>query len=106
MRRARWRWPRLGRRAEPAVEMLRQTLVDAAALGRLDDLFRVYANLTTVLDLLGRREEAIAMAYEGIAEAEREGQATVYGNFLRANASESLYFMGRWPSAAVFVWTP
>ena len=86
-----------GDEPEPAVEMLRQTLVDAAALGRLDDLFRVYANLTTVLDLLGRREEAIAMAYEGIAEAEREGQATVYGNFLRANASESLYFMGRWP---------
>ena len=86
-----------GDEPEPAVEMLRQTLVDAAALGRLDDLFRVYANLTTVLDLLGRRDEAIAMAYEGIAEAEREGQATVYGNFLRANASESLYFMGRWP---------
>jgi DNA-binding CsgD family transcriptional regulator/tetratricopeptide (TPR) repeat protein len=86
-----------GEEPEPAVQMLRQTLVDAAALGRLDDLFRVYANLTTVLDLLGRREEAIAIAYEGIAEAEREGQATVYGNFLRANASESLYFMGRWP---------
>jgi DNA-binding CsgD family transcriptional regulator/predicted ATPase len=86
-----------GEEPEPAVELLRQTLVDAAALGRLDDLFRVYANLTTVLDLLGRRDEAIAMAYEGIAEAEREGQATVYGNFLRANASESLYFMGRWP---------
>ncbi|MGD0019193.1 MAG: LuxR C-terminal-related transcriptional regulator [Candidatus Limnocylindrales bacterium] len=85
-----------GEEPEPAVEMLRQTLVDAAALGRLDDLFRVYANLTTVLDLLGRREEAIAMAYEGIAEAEREGQATVYGNFLRANASDSLFFMGRW----------
>ena len=85
-----------GEEPEPAVQMLRQTLVDAAALGRLDDLFRVYANLTTVLDLLGRREEAIAIAYEGIAEAEREGQATVYGNFLRANASESLYFMGRW----------
>ena len=86
-----------GEEPEPAVAMLRQTLVDAAALGRLDDLFRVYANLTTVLDLLGRRDEAIAMAYEGIAEAERAGQATVYGNFLRANASESLYFVGRWP---------
>jgi DNA-binding CsgD family transcriptional regulator/tetratricopeptide (TPR) repeat protein len=85
-----------GEEPEPAVEMLRQTLVDAAELGRLDDLFRVYANLTTVLDLLGRRDEAIAMAYEGIAEAERAGQATVYGNFLRANASESLFFMGRW----------
>jgi len=85
-----------GDEPEPAVEMLRRTRDEAAALGRLDDLFRVYANLTTVLDLLGRREEAIAIAYEGIAEAEREGQATVYGNFLRANASESLYFMGRW----------
>jgi DNA-binding CsgD family transcriptional regulator len=49
-----------------------------------------------VLDLLGRREEAIAIAYEGIAEAERAGQATVYGNFLRANAAESLFFLGRW----------
>ena len=85
-----------GGEPEPAVEMLRKTRDEAAQLGRLDDLFRVYANLTTVLDLLGRREEAIAIAYEGIAEAEREGQATVYGNFLRANASDSLYFMGRW----------
>jgi DNA-binding CsgD family transcriptional regulator len=76
--------------------MLRQTRDEAAELGRLDDLFRVYANLTTVLDLLGRREEAIAIAYEGIAEAERAGQATVYGNFLRANAADSLYFLGRW----------
>jgi hypothetical protein len=49
-----------------------------------------------VLDLLGRREEAIAIAYEGIAEAERQGQATVYGNFLRANAADSLFFLGRW----------
>ncbi len=82
---------------EPAVWMLRQTRDQAAELGRLDDLFRVYANLTTVLDLLGRRDEAIAIAYEGIAEAERAGQATVYGNFLRANAADSLFFLGRWP---------
>jgi DNA-binding CsgD family transcriptional regulator/tetratricopeptide (TPR) repeat protein len=81
---------------EPAVAALRQTRDEAASLGRLDDLFRVYANLTTVLDLLGRREEAIAVAYEGIAEAERAGQATVYGNFLRANAAETLFFLGRW----------
>jgi len=85
-----------GEDPEPAVWMLRQTRDAAAELGGLDDLFRVYANLTTVLDLLGRREEAIAIAYEGIAEAERAGQATVYGNFLRANAAESLFFLGRW----------
>ncbi len=86
-----------GEDPEPAVRMLRQTRDQAAELGRLDDLFRVYANLTTVLDLLGRREEAIAIAFEGIAEAERAGQATVYGNFLRANAADSLFFLGRWP---------
>ena len=85
-----------GDQPERAVEMLRKTRDEAAQLGNLDDLFRVYANLTTVLDLLGRREEAIAVAYEGIAEAERAGQATVYGNFLRANAADSLYFLGRW----------
>jgi DNA-binding CsgD family transcriptional regulator/tetratricopeptide (TPR) repeat protein len=85
-----------GEDPEPAVSMLLRTRDEEAELGRLDDLFRVYANLTTVLQLLGRREEAIAIAYEGIAEAERAGQATVYGNFLRANASEPLFFMGRW----------
>jgi DNA-binding CsgD family transcriptional regulator/tetratricopeptide (TPR) repeat protein len=85
-----------GEDPEPAVWKLRQTRDEAADLGRLDDLFRVYANLTTVLDLLGRREEAIAIAFEGIAEAERAGQATVYGNLLRANAAESLFFLGRW----------
>jgi DNA-binding CsgD family transcriptional regulator/tetratricopeptide (TPR) repeat protein len=85
-----------GEDPEPAVWKLRQTRDEAAELGHLDDLFRVYANLTTVLDLLGRREEAIAIAYEGIAEAERAGQATVYGNFLRANAADSLFFLGRW----------
>jgi DNA-binding CsgD family transcriptional regulator/tetratricopeptide (TPR) repeat protein len=85
-----------GEDPEPAVWKLRLTRDAAADLGHLDDLFRVYANLTTVLDLLGRRDEAIAIAYEGIAEAERAGQATVYGNFLRANAAESLLFLGRW----------
>jgi DNA-binding CsgD family transcriptional regulator/predicted ATPase len=85
-----------GEDPEPAVELLRQIRDEAADLGRLDDLFRVYANLTTVLDLLGRRDEAIAVAYEGIAEAEKAGQATVYGNFLRANAADSLFFLGRW----------
>ena len=85
-----------GEDPEPAVWKLRQTRDEAAELGHLDDLFRVYANLTTVLDLLGRREEAIAIAFEGIAEAERAGQATVYGNFLRANAADSLFFLGRW----------
>ena len=37
----------------------------AEELGDLDELFRVYANLTTVLDLAGRHEEAVAVAGRG-----------------------------------------
>jgi DNA-binding CsgD family transcriptional regulator/tetratricopeptide (TPR) repeat protein len=85
-----------GEDPEPAVWKLRQVRDEAAELGLLDDLFRVYANLSTVLGLLGRFDEAIAISYEGIAEAERAGLATVYGNFLRANAADGLFVTGRW----------
>ena len=74
----------------------------AEEIGELDHLFRVYANLTTVLDLVGRREEAVATAYQGIETARRFGMDAVYGNFLRGNAAESLYRLGRWPEAAAF----
>jgi DNA-binding CsgD family transcriptional regulator/tetratricopeptide (TPR) repeat protein len=74
-------------------------------IGERDDLFRVYANLTTVLDLVGRREEAVAVAYEGIARAQALGLDAVYGNFLRGNAAESLFRLGRWPESAAFAST-
>ena len=53
-----------------------------------------------MLDLVGRREEAIAVAFEGIEAARRAGQEAVYGNFLRGNASESLFRLGRWSESA------
>ena len=74
-------------------------MVRARELGLLDDLFRAYANLTTVLDLIGCREEALEVAAEGIDEAVRHGLEAIYGNFLRGNAAESLLFLGRWAEA-------
>ena len=55
----------LGWRADPdaAVAMLTEARRMAEELGDLDELFRVYANLTTVLDLAGRHEEAVAIAF-------------------------------------------
>jgi DNA-binding CsgD family transcriptional regulator/tetratricopeptide (TPR) repeat protein len=85
---------------EAGIKRLRSAQVLAEELGELDDLFRVYANLTTVLDLVGRREEAVQVAYEGIDAARRAGQEAVYGNFLRGNAAESLFRLGRWQEAA------
>jgi tetratricopeptide (TPR) repeat protein len=91
----------LGWRADPesAVAMLMDARRLALELGDLDELFRVYANLTTVLDLAGRPEEAVAIAYEGIDAARAAGLEAVYGNFLRGNAADSLFLLGRWQEA-------
>ena len=91
----------LGWRADPdaAVAMLTDARRMAEELGDLDELFRVYANLTTVLDLAGRHEEAVAVAFEGIAAARSAGLEAVYGNFLRGNAADSLFLLGRWEEA-------
>jgi DNA-binding CsgD family transcriptional regulator len=81
---------------EGGVTILRESRAAADRLGLLDERFRADANLTTVLDLLGRREEALAVAFEGIEAAERAGLAEIYGNFLRGNAAETLFSLGRW----------
>ncbi len=91
----------LGWRADPeaAVAMLGEARRMAEELGDLDELFRVYANLTTVLDLAGRNEDAVTVAYEGIEAARSAGLEAVYGNFLRGNAADSLFLLGRWTEA-------
>ena len=92
----------LGWRADPeaAVAMLTEARAMAEELGDLDELFRVYANLTTVLDLAGRHEEAVdgrvARASPRRAAA---GLEAVYGNVLRGNAADSLFLLGRWEEA-------
>jgi len=96
---------------EAGVALLREARTRAEQSGDLDELFRVYANLTTVLDLVGRRGEAVEVAFEGIEASRRAGLEAVYGNFLRANASDSLYLLGRWPessamSATALEWNP
>jgi DNA-binding CsgD family transcriptional regulator/tetratricopeptide (TPR) repeat protein len=85
-----------GNAPDSGIALLRDVCERARRLGDRDGYFRAAANLTTVLDLLGRREDAIEVAYEGIAEARRVGQEAVYGNFLRGNAADSLFLLGRW----------
>jgi DNA-binding CsgD family transcriptional regulator/tetratricopeptide (TPR) repeat protein len=94
-----------------AVAHLREARGLAEAAGRLDEVFRVYANLTTILDLHGRREEAVEVAMDGIAAARTVGQEAVYGNFLRGNAADSLFALGRWEEARALAatsleWSP
>jgi DNA-binding CsgD family transcriptional regulator len=82
-----------------AIELLREAERGARALDDQDALFRIRANLTTVLDLVARRTEAVDVAYEGIDEARRNGLEAVYGNFLAGNVAESLFLLGRWREA-------
>jgi len=91
----------LGWRDDPetAIAMLGDARKMAEEQGDLDELFRVYANLTTVLDLAGRHEDAVTVASEGIAAARAAGLEAVYGNFLRGNAADSLFLLGRWEEA-------
>jgi DNA-binding CsgD family transcriptional regulator/tetratricopeptide (TPR) repeat protein len=82
-----------------AIDLLHEAEEAAKELDDPDALFRIRANLTTVLDLVGRRAEAVDVAYAGIEDARRAGLEAVYGNFLAGNATESLFLLGRWPEA-------
>ena len=84
---------------EGGIELLRLAEHGARAIDDPDLLFRVMANLTTVLDLVGRRADAVEVAYQGIEEARSAGLEAVYGNFLAGNVAETLILLGRWPEA-------
>ncbi len=95
----------------PRVRHLREGRELADSIGRIDAVFRATANLTTILDLDGRREAAVEAAYDGIAVARAAGQEAVYGNFLRGNAADSLFALGRWAEAReqariALAWSP
>ncbi len=89
----------LGWGSDPAaaIELLREAEAAALELDDPDALFRSRANLTTVLDLVNRRAEAVDVAYAGIEDARRAGLEAVYGNFLAGNVADTLFFLGRWP---------
>ena len=82
-----------------SIDLLREAERAAREMDDPDALFRIRANLTTVLDLVNRRTEAVEVAYEGIEDARRAGLEAVYGNFLAGNVADSLFFLGRWPEA-------
>ncbi len=100
-----------GKDPNAAIELLRSAERDAREIDDPDALFRITANLTTVLDLVGQREEAVAVAYRGIEDAREAGLEAVYGSFLAGNVMESLVLLGRWPearelSARALAWLP
>ena len=72
----------------------------AAELGAAKDEARACVNLSDLLEDLGRLEEAVAVATEGIEVATAAGLARTFGAFLAGNAASSLYHQGRWEESA------
>ncbi len=71
----------------------------ALAAGHTGIALRGYINMSDVLEMLGRSAEAVALAAEGIALAQRTGHARSMGTYLIGNKAESLVRLGRWSEA-------
>lgn len=69
----------------------------------VNDTLRSYANLSTILDMSGRLEEAVV---DALAGSEQAARWHVYGKhywFPRCNAAWSLIRLGRWDEAATIL---
>ncbi len=88
-----------GGRPEAAPAMLREAQERAAALGLAEERWRATANLTAVLELLGRPSEAVDETLRGMAWAAEHDLDAVYGNLLAGNVAGVLVEIGRWTEA-------
>lgn len=88
-----------GDRPDAGLALLAEARRLAVEAGDVEALFRTYANETTILDLLGERERAIEVALAGIEAMRELGMEATYGNFLRGNAADTLFALGRWTEA-------
>ncbi|HEY5628448.1 MAG TPA: LuxR C-terminal-related transcriptional regulator [Candidatus Limnocylindrales bacterium] len=88
-----------GGRPEAAPDMLREAQRRAEALGLAEERWRATANLTSVLELLGRPSEAVDETFRGMAWAAEHDLDAVYGNLLAGNVAGVLVEIGRWAEA-------
>ena len=84
---------------DAGLDDLRAGLALATDIGAHFIALRAYVNISDVLELLGRHQEAAGAAREGMALADRVGLARSLGAFLAGNLAESLLRLGRWTEA-------
>jgi DNA-binding CsgD family transcriptional regulator/tetratricopeptide (TPR) repeat protein len=88
---------------DTGIAHLRRSLEIAADLHEPDDLGAAYIDLTHVLGLAGRFDDAVRVGREGIDDMRRVGLGRQEGSFLQANVAESLIKAGRWAEAAALL---
>lgn len=86
-------------RGTEAVASLREALAIAYEVADADDIGRAYVNLAEALVRVGRLEEAADAAEAGMAAAREVGIASTYGAFIRADAVQIDFELGRMDEA-------
>src|SRR5690242_20716354 len=85
--------------ADTGLGEIRAGLALATGIGAHFTALRAYINISDVLEMRGRHDEAVQAAREGMALAGRVGLARSMGSFLAGNMMESLVRLGRWTEA-------
>lgn len=91
--------------------LLEASSIAARKGGRLDELMRAALNRTTLLDLDARRTQALDVVTASVRDARSGGLERTYGAFLRGNAADILFQLGRWAECerecrAAMAWPP
>ena len=84
---------------EAGLALLQETATDARGAGLTWTATRTCVNLSDLLTMVARHDDAVATADAGISLAEQAGLARTAGAFLRANKAEALLRSGRWEEA-------
>jgi len=88
---------------EAGVASFREGMRIAELIGSVDGLALGYTNLTSLLDRVGRTQEALAVALEGYAAVANSGLARTFGGYLLGHAARMHYHLGTWDQAGHLV---
>ena len=88
---------------EPGVRTIREAMAIAEEVRDVDDIGRGYACLSSALDVLGRTEEGMQVAFDGAERMRELGMSVTYGSFVQMNAVDGLITLGRWDEALEIV---
>ena len=84
---------------DAGIAYLREALRIAQEVDSIEGIALGYSTLAALLELVGRPDEAIAVAREGRAAAARYGVARTYGGLLLGSEASALLALGRWDEA-------
>ena len=88
-------------RVDEGLALLREVEREATGAGLSWIAGRSYIGLQDLLLMLGRYDEAIHAADDGMKAAEQGGLGRTMGAFLRGNKAEALFRSGRWDEALI-----